>query len=231
MIKQVKVYGRLNLLSGLNCLNGLPSKELIELSKKCLSKQYHKGRFIYKPGEKNDYVFIVEKGKFLAYRLTSCGKPCVSRTLNEGEIIGEEDILSQTMRDAYVESITDSQCILIPRIEFEKLLYHHPDFARFRLEELSKRLKETEQMMQAIAYSSVSQRLLLLLSEVGKQTGQNSDQEITFHLEMSHHDLAAMIGSTRETVTSNLSSLQRNGVIAVNGKQISIKKDKLERNL
>ncbi|MBB6447409.1 Crp/Fnr family transcriptional regulator [Bacillus benzoevorans] len=221
----------MNGLSGLNCLNGLSSKKLLELGKKCFRKQYDKGSFLYKPGETNDYVYIVEKGKFLAYRLTNCGKPCASRRLNEGEIIGEEDILSCPIRDSYVESITDSQCILISRMEYEELLYHYPEFTRSRLEGLSIRIKETEQMMQAIAYSSVSKRLLLLLSEVGKQTGQNSNQEIKFHSDMSHHDLAAMIGSTRETVTSNLSSLQREGVIAVNGKQISIKKDKLERYL
>jgi CRP/FNR family transcriptional regulator len=111
---------------------------------------------------------------------------------------------------------------VVPKGDYENLLCHYPTFARARLEEMSHRLKTAERMMQEIAYSTVKQRILLILTKIGCEIGTVRSDGVEFTLNWSHHELASMIGSTRETVTSNLSLLQKEGLIKIEGKRMTI---------
>lgn len=191
-------------------------------------RPFLKDSFVYHEGTLVTEIFVVLRGQFIIYRLTAEGKSCTVRTLFEGEFIGEEDLLYGTRTEGYVQSVVDSECLVIPRDEYDNLILHYPMFARSRLVDLSKRLKSTERMMQEIAYSTVKQRLILILTKIGCEIGQNNSDDVKFTLDWSHQDLASMIGSTRETVTSTLSVLQKEGIVKIEGKKIVINKSVMQ---
>lgn len=206
----------------------IPEEHVLDLHNKCKLKNYSKGNFLYHDGDSVDEIFVVLKGQFISYRLTLEGKPCTVRIFSENDFIGEEDLLSGKARDAHVESTLDSQCLLIPKKDYEDLLINFPEFSYVRLETLCIRLKETEKMMQEIAYSTLKKRLILFLTKIGEEIGDNTFDEIKFYLGWSHQEIASMIGSTRESVTNTFSLLQREGILTINGKELSIRKDKLD---
>lgn len=214
-------------LSSIDSFREIPEKHVMDLQNKCKLKDYSKGNFLYHAADSIDGIFVVLKGQFISYRLTPEGKPCTVRIFSKGDFIGEEDFLSGSARDAYVESTLDSQCFLIQKKDYENLLITFPQFSRSRLEILCKRLKETEKMMQEIAYSTLKKRLLLFLTKIGEEIGDSTSDEIKFILGWSHQELASMIGSTRESVTNTISLLQRDGILKFDGKELSIRKNKL----
>ncbi len=209
-------------LSVLMAFSAIPERDLERLQLSWSGRSFRKGDFVYLEGNAIGEVLVVLTGQFILYRLTTEGKSCTIRTLGEGDFIGEEDLLGGNVTESYVKSVTESRCLAIPKSDYENLLAHYPTFARVRLEEMSNRLKTAEKMMQEIAYSTVKQRILLILTKIGYEIGNVRADRVEFTLNWSHQDLASMIGSTRETVTSTLSLLQKEGLVKIEGKRMTI---------
>ena len=52
--------------------------------------------------------------------------------------------------------------------------------------------------------------------------GAPVDDGVRLEVDLTHADLAALIGSTRETVTAELASLSRAGAIRIDGRTITL---------
>ena len=209
-------------LSVIMAFSAIPKHDLDQLQLSWSVKSVHKSHFVYLEGNAIDEVLVVLTGQFIIYRVTPEGKSCTIRTIGEGDFIGEEDLLDGNVTESYVKSVTESRCLVIPKRDYENLLSHYPTFARVRLEEMSTRLKMAERMMQEIAYSTVKQRILLILTKIAHEIGTVQADRLEFRWNWSHQELASMIGSTRETVTSTLSLLQKEGLVKIEGKKMTI---------
>ncbi|MFZ0369969.1 MAG: helix-turn-helix domain-containing protein [Halobacillus sp.] len=64
-----------------------------------------------------------------------------------------------------------------------------------------------------IALSDVKQQLLYLLLMLSQKTGRRKQNWQTIELKLTHQDLANMIGATRETTSSIMSELKKDGFI------------------
>ena len=87
------------------------------------------------------------------------------------------------------------------------------------LEELSRRLERTEQLLEEISLHSVERRLAQALLDLSK-----GGREI--ELAMSKRDLASQMGMTSETLSRKLSSFEAQGWIEQNGQRRIIIKDR-----
>ena len=202
--------------------SAIPEHDLKRLQLNWRVRSFRKGQCVYREGYVIGEVLVVVTGHLLSYRLTTEGKSCTIRTIGEGDLIGEEDLLDGKGTESNVKSVTETRCLVVPKGDYENLLSHYPTFARVRLEEMSHRLKTAERMMQELAYSTVKQRILLILSKIGGEIGKVRADGVEFTLNWSHHELASMVGSTRESVTNTLSLLQKEGLIKIEGKRMTI---------
>lgn len=209
-------------LSVSGAFSAIPEHDVERLRLGWSVRSFRKGEFIYRGGNVVREVLVVVTGQVMIYRLTAEGKLCTIRTLGAEDFIGEEDLLEGGVTESYGKSVTQSRCLAVPQSDYEYLLSHYPTFARTRLHVMSTRLKTAERMMQEIAYSTVKQRILLILTKIGNEIGQIHGDELEFTLNWSHHELASMIGSTRETVTTTLALLQKEGLITITGKRMTI---------
>lgn len=200
----------------------IPEPDLERLQLSWGIRSFRKGQLVYSEGRVIDEVLVVVTGHLLSYRLTTEGKSCTLRTIGAGDFIGEEDLLDGKGTEGYVKSVTESRCLVIPQNGYEALLLHYPTFARLRFVEMSRRLKTAERMMQELAYSTVKQRILLILTKLASEIGKARSDGLELTFNWSHHDLASMVGSTRETVTNTLSLLQKEGLIKMEGKRMMI---------
>ncbi|WP_010175786.1 Crp/Fnr family transcriptional regulator [Bacillus coahuilensis] len=68
-------------------------------------------------------------------------------------------------------------------------------------------------MSESIAYRDVKQRIMVLLLQLSHRFGVRSGEWQTVGVKMTQHDIASMIGSSRETVSLFLGELEKEGVI------------------
>ncbi|MBU3189545.1 Crp/Fnr family transcriptional regulator [Clostridium bowmanii] len=82
-------------------------------------------------------------------------------------------------------------------------------------------------MLEQLANYDIKQRLMYWLIKLANEFGNEKGEIITIDLALSHQELANMIGSTRESVTSTLNELVKEEVIIMGRMSISLRKEML----
>ena len=74
--------------------------------------------------------------------------------------------------------------------------------------------------MEDLAYARVPDRLMHLFERLAQEHGVQHDEGVLLNVRLTHSDIASLIGSTRETVSLEMSNLAKSGWIVYDGKQI-----------
>ena len=69
--------------------NHLEDSAMNYIAEKAHTKQYQKGEFLFRSQEKEDTLYIINRGKIRIYRLADSGKEQLVRILNPGDFTGE----------------------------------------------------------------------------------------------------------------------------------------------
>src|SRR2546425_11713495 len=112
----------------------------------------------------------------------------------------------------------DSNLLVIRREDFQVILQQSPGIALALLRELSRRLRRVDEKVGSLVLLDVNGRVAQLLLELADEAGS---ERITRRL--THHTIAQMIGSSRETVSRTMRDLVEKGYIAVSRKDITIR--------
>jgi len=176
-----------------------------------------KGRILYMPEETGEALFFVQEGAVQIYRISPEGKKFVINNLHSGAIFGEMALIGQRMHNSFAQALEDSILCVVRRDELERLLVRKPRVALRILDILGRRLAETENRLEDMAFRSVPARLASLLLRLSEGNDGLVDG-------LSHQDLAEMIGTYRETVTQALNQFKASRVVEVQRKRIHILK-------
>lgn len=178
-----------------------------------------KGEQIYAMGDQVDSLFVIHTGRVKIYRLSDTGKEQVIRVVNSGDFMGELALFSHSPVGEYAEAIEDTTMCIIEADSIKELMEKYPSIAFKVLEELSRRLEKTKQLLEDISLHSVERRLATALLDL---SADNSEIE----LEMSKRDLASQMGMSGETLSRKLSSFQSLGLIEQIGHRRILIKDR-----
>ena len=66
-----------------------------------------------------------------------------------------------------------------------------------------------------------------MLLYMGEKYGEDTPAGVLIKLRLTHEDLANLIGTTRETVTTQLNRFERMGLLKRRGRQLTVLKDRL----
>jgi len=204
---------KLMLLSQINLLDELPEEELKKLDEVTVTVPIKKGTIILSPTQQMRSLFFLKKGQVRLYKISSTGKEFTIDLLSEGNIFGETSSFSLTESNIYAEAMVDSFVCSLTKERFEQLLRQHPDISLKLITILTSKLKEVYEITESIAYKDVKYRILLLFMQLSNRFGVRSGEWQTVEVKITQHDIASMIGSSRETVSLLLGELEREQVI------------------
>ena len=191
------------------------------IAEKAHTKHYQKGEFLFRSQEKDDALYIVNRGKVRIYRLSDSGKEQLVRILNPGDFTGEWTLFNpDAVHEEYAEAIRDTSVCMIQQHDVQELLKEYPAISLKLLGEMSQRLERSERQTAQVAVESVITRLVLFLAEnVEPEMGDSP----TITLPMEKKDIASYLGTTPETISRKLGELENEGLIQqLSGKRIKI---------
>jgi CRP/FNR family transcriptional regulator len=84
------------------------------------------------------------------------------------------------------------------------------------------RLRRLVGIIEELSFTTVRQRLVAMLVRLAKSSGQKESGSIMITLPANNNELAAQIGTVRELVSRNLSRLQSENLIQMDGRAITI---------
>lgn len=107
--------------------SGLNETELQTIEKYMFFNKIGPGEFVFKEGEKGDFVCFVASGALDVIKFNQNAQPVVITTLAKGGSIGEMALIDKLTRSASIRACTPSSLIVLTRKGFEMILKLHPE--------------------------------------------------------------------------------------------------------
>ena len=200
--------------------------ELARLHEVIVSRTYPKGALIVAQGDAGGSLHIVRTGRVKINRISPQGKEQILRFLEPGDIFGELSLFSEEPLPFNAEALAPTSICTIQKEHVENILRENPEAALKVIRALSHRLSEAEQLIEDLGIKNSEQRVISLLLQLAAKLGRKDPQgSITIELLASREELAHLIGTTQETLSRRLSSLEEDGLIAIIGQKRIILKD------
>jgi CRP-like cAMP-binding protein len=218
-------------LSQINLFDEMPMDELEAIDNISAMKPLKKGKIILGPNNPTRALYLLKQGKVRLFRSSEDGKQLTVDLLGDGNVFGETSSFSLSDDQTYAEALSDVYLCVIGKDEFTKLIEQYPKLAIKFIEILSARLKETYEMSESLALRNVKYRMLVILLKLSEKFGRRNKEWQTIDIKITHHDLASMIGSTRETVSATFSQLKKDGFIKKSPLALKVNAEKAEQYL
>ena len=205
---------RLKLIGRLPFFRQLPEQAILEINRLFEDRETTAGQAIYFEGDPPDYFFLVSNGKVKLLRHTAAGREVLLDILQAGEYFGS---LSASNQKGYSETAIaqTAGCVLqISTEDFKTVLNRHPDVTLKVLEAVSKRLEESQELIKQLSGYSIEQRVAATLIRLATKMGEPKQKDVLIQLPFSRQDLAAMTGTTVETVSRLMSHFTEAGLIS-----------------
>jgi len=179
---------------------------------------YPKNSVILFEDDPGDALYVVAAGQVKVVLIGEDGREVILSVMGEGEFFGEMALIDDEPRSAHVIAMEDSTLVVLRREDFQPIMEQTPAIALALLRELTRRLRRVDEKVGSLVLLDVNGRVAQLLLELSDEAG---GERITRHL--THHTIAQMIGSSRETVSRTMRELVEKGWISVSRKDIVIR--------
>ena len=176
--------------------------------------QFEPDQMIFSRGDPAREMYLVLEGKVRLSILSSDGRELSFAHAGPRNIFGEIATLDGGERTASATAINRVQAMALPQRTMLDFVENRPRVAVATIQFLCGRLRETDQLLEAIALHRIEVRLArLLLSALKLQAGA----AVPLDLGISQSELALLIGASRPKVSVALGLLQEMGAITRKG--------------
>lgn len=186
---------------------------------------YQPGDAIYNEGEYGDALYVLISGVVKLFRPYSGSKEATLRLLKSWDIFGHLAFAGEAKQRAYAEAVTECKVTKVPKIFIERAIRREPRAALKMMTLLELRLVQYEELVRCLLPRETEVRLANLLPILARKFGERGDEgrSVTIDLRLTHQDLAAMVASTRESVTKVLNEMRNRGIVEIEGGRITLK--------
>ncbi len=196
----------------------LSAADLARFGEVTREREYPKNSVILFEDDPGDALYIVSTGQVKVVLIGEDGREVILSVLGDGDFFGEMSLIDDEPRSAHVIAMRDSHLLVLRRDDFQSQLEQHPKVALELLRVLVQRLRRADEKIGGLVLLDVNGRVAQLLLNLAEESG---GPKITRKL--THHTLAQMIGSSRETVSRAMRELVERGLIDVSRREITIK--------
>ncbi len=178
-----------------------------------------RGTQLFVAGDACDRLFLLNSGRVKICVVGPGGRHCLFHIVEPGEIFGEAALLGERTWQSSAEVLERASITMAPVRSAERHARRHPEFWTSFAPLLLKRMRYLEQQVQWVSFLEVEQRIARLMLRWAESHGL---QDGGLELHLSQRDLAGMVGATRETTSSALNRLQRDGCIQIRRRHVSL---------
>ena len=196
----------------------LADGELTRFADVMREREYPRNSVILFEDDPGDALYIVSSGQVKVVLIGEDGREVILSVLGDGDFFGEMSLIDDEPRSAHVIAMKDSHLLVLRRDDFQVQLQQHPSVALKLLRVLVQRLRRADEKIGSLVLLDVNGRVAQLLLDLAEESG---GPRITRKL--THHTIAQMIGSSRETVSRAMRELVERGLIDVSRREITIK--------
>ena len=198
---------------------GLASEDLAEVAAITTVKPLAKGEYLFRQGQPARGFYIVQKGAISVHRVTPAGKEQVICVFRAGESFAEAALVSPVGYPADARAVESSQVLLVDKEGFLALLQRRPELGLRMLASMSLHLRTLVQQLEDLTLKDVETRLANWLL---RRCPPETDQPVTFQLDVSKRVLAAELGTVSETLSRTFARFRQQQLALVKGRSVTV---------
>jgi len=182
--------------------------------------KFNKKEIIYREGDYASNAFYILSGKVKTFKINEDGKELIYDLFKEGDVIGMWDVMKGTEYYDSVACLEDTEVKKIHRNELQTYMDKNAISSTSVIKLFAEELKVREDRLISMAYDSVRMRVasaLVILDDVYR------DKKESTVFKIPREDLAAMVGTSAESVIRTLSDFKKEGYIDIVKNEILIK--------
>lgn len=182
------------------------------------------GHIVFRADDPAHHIYLIEAGHVKIYRNSLWGKVVTVGIRKPGDLIGVCEVLADMTRRGYAETLEASMLWSIDGKKFIEILHQRPSLAIKVAAALGGRLREAETMVANLVSMEVDRRLARTLLQLAQQQGMAFDEEsVRLNVPLTQQELAEIIGSCRQTVTTTLQKFRDMNFVHTGKKYIEIR--------
>ena len=200
----------------------LSEKELSFLAERSVPNDFTAGQVVFSEEEPCEGLYVVESGAVKIFKTSASGREQVLAVEGPGGSVAELPVFDGGTYPASAIALNEARLLFVSKRDFQALCVEHPAVALKVLKVLGARLRQLVGIIEELSFTTVRHRLAALLLRLARRRGKPTARGVEFTLPGSNQDLASHIGTVRELVSRNLSRLQAEGLIKLDGKTLVI---------
>ena len=202
----------------------LTETEVKFLAERAVPRRYAPGELVFAEGDACPGLFVIESGNVRLFKSSPGGREQVLTIEKSGNSIAELPVFDGGNYPASATAVDEAQLLFVSKQDFHSLCLVHPKVALKVLRVVGNRLRRLVNIIEELSFTTVRSRLISLLLRLAREQAPGATTNVQIALPASNQELAAHIGTVRELVSRNISRLQAEGLIKLDGRTVTIGK-------
>ncbi|MDM9624729.1 Crp/Fnr family transcriptional regulator [Rhizobium sp. S152] len=180
------------------------------------------GHKLFRQGTKHGGIYIVESGRIRTHFTARSGKDITLAYWGEGHFVGGPEVFGRGRHIWSGTTIEETRVLYLSGDILEDLMMRCPSVAMSVIDGLILKGRAFSNLVQLLGTRTAGARLATLMINLCETYGEPSDLGLSIGHRYTHEELASMIGVTRQWVSTTISKLRSDGILATRGKEVFI---------
>jgi CRP/FNR family transcriptional regulator len=195
----------------------LDESERAELARLGHRRTLQRGETLFAAGDDNSLCATLVKGMLKISSFGEDGTEHIVSLIHPSGFAGE--LFAPAVHHDIV-ALTDTELCVFPRAEYEQALQRFPELGRALLRRSSQELMESRSLLAAVTGRTAIQRVASFLLALARSANDTECHPArSFDLVLTRGEIASLLGLTIETVSRQLTKLEKDGVIRRHGQR------------
>ncbi|MGH9013788.1 MAG: Crp/Fnr family transcriptional regulator [Acidimicrobiia bacterium] len=200
----------------------LSPAEWRDLDRRGTPRRYRTRQVLFREGDAGGTVLAIRSGRVKVSLHTPAGRELVLAVKEPGELLGELSALDGRRRSATAQALERVDALVVDTEQFTDFVASQPRVALRLLRAVATQLRDTDRDSIERYSGDVTSRVARRLVELAERFGEDASSGLEIALPLSHSDLAAWVGASRESTSRALGRLRAGHCVSTGHRRITI---------
>jgi len=178
-------------------------------------KETPKNGYIYFEAHLHNALYFLKEGYVKIGYIDKGGNEVIKEIIGRGDVFGQITLLPNNLEGEFAQAYKSDVSLCMFRVhEFNQLLEQHPQIALRFTKQLGKKMIQVENRMINLLQKTVAERLAFFFVNLLKQFPEYNHRDVFIMPNIfTHDDIARLIGTTRQSITTTVNLWERAGYL------------------
>lgn len=202
---------------------GLTDAQILEMTEYVKVKNVNKGESIYMEDGFENRIYLLIKGRIKISEIDDRGDELIKEVLTATDIFGDVALNGGISNDEFATSFTNNTVICSYKsFDFKILMQNNPILAMNFVQHIGAKFRCLENRHSNLVFKDTKSRLISFFKDWANREGSRDGDKIKLTNYLTHSDIAGIISTSRQSVTTLLNELKDTGMLFYSRKHIEI---------